>query len=140
MHLYPSRVILGSWGFSKAYCFYPSLVVYLLVAPYSVCPHIRAVKIGFGGVEDHAMDRRLVAVFEILDVLLDVTGRVDREDVAVASVVVEWVTVHGIGWLLGRQEENSARLCVGIVCFCCTGCKSRAKRIEQNDIRWPPIG
>lgn len=122
MHLYPSRVILGSRRFSKANCFYPSFVVYFLMAPYSVCPHIRAVKIGFGGVEDHAMNRRLVAVFVILNVLLDVTRWVDREDVAVASVVVEWVAVHGIRRLLGGKKENSARLCVGIVRLCCRDC------------------
>ena len=58
---------------SEAYCFQSTLVVYLLVTPYSVRPHVRAVEVGLGGIEDHAMDRSLLAVLEILDVLFDVS-------------------------------------------------------------------
>jgi hypothetical protein len=43
------------------------------VTPYSVRPHVRAVEVGLGGIEDHAMDRSLLAVLEILDVLFDVS-------------------------------------------------------------------
>lgn len=70
-------MILWSWGFSEAYCLYSSFVIYLLVTPHAVRPHVCAVEVGFRGIEDHAMDCSLVAVFEILDVLLDVSRGVD---------------------------------------------------------------
>ena len=46
------------------------------------------------------MDGGLITVLEVLDVFLDVTGGVDREDVAVASVVVEGVAVNCVRGLL----------------------------------------
>ena len=49
------------------------------------------------------MDRSLVAVFIILNVLGKVAGRVDREYVAVAGVIVEGVAVYGIRRFLCRK-------------------------------------
>ena len=77
MHFYPSGVVLWRGCFGVADCVQSALVVNLLVAPNSVCPHVCAVEVGFRGVKNHAVDGRLVAVLVVLDVLLDVPGGID---------------------------------------------------------------
>jgi hypothetical protein len=122
MHLYPSWMVFRCGCLSKAHRLQSTLFVDLLVTPYPVCPHIRAVEIGLRGIEDHAVNRSLVAVLEVLDILFDVARRVDREDVPVASIVVERVAVYGVRRLLSGEEKDGARLRVGIICF---GCEAR---------------
>ena len=123
MHLYPSWMVFRRRSLSEAYCLQPSFVVYLLVTPDPICPHICAVEIGLRGIENHAVNRGLVAVLEVLDVLLDMAFGIDREDVAVASIVVERVAVYGVWRLLGGKEEDRTRLSVGIICFGCGTCQ-----------------
>jgi hypothetical protein len=93
------------------------------MAPNSVRPHVCAVKVGFGWVEDHAVDCGFVAVLEILDILLDVSRGVDGEDVAITSIIIEWVAVYSIRRLFGGKEEDGARFCVGIARFGCAVCQ-----------------
>jgi len=62
---------------SEAYSLQPSFVIYLLVAPDPIGPHIRAIEIGLRGIENHTVDGSLVAVLEVLDVLFDVTFGID---------------------------------------------------------------
>jgi hypothetical protein len=50
-----------------------------------------------------------------LDVGLELARVGDGEDVAVAGVVVEGVGIDGIRWLLGREEEDGARVGLGTV-------------------------
>lgn len=87
------------------------------MTPYPICPHICAVEVGFRRVEDHAVNRRLFAVLEVLDVLLDVARGVDREDISVASIVVEWIAIHVVRSFLAGKEEYGACLGVGVVRF-----------------------
>lgn len=61
------------------------------------------------------MDGSLVAIFEILDVLLDVSRVVDREEVTIAGEVIERITVYSIRRLFRGKEEDGARFCVSIV-------------------------
>ena len=69
------------------------------------------------------MDRSLLAVLEILDVFFDVSRRVDGEDVAVASEVVERVAVYSVWGLLGGKEKDGTCLRVSIICSGCEGCQ-----------------
>mgnify|MGYP006877403244 CR=1 FL=1 len=117
VHFHPSRMILWSRRFGEAYCFQSTLLVNLLVAPYPICPHICTVEVGFRGIKDHAMDRRLVAILEVLNILLDVARGIDREDIPVAGIIVEGVAVHIIRRLLAGKEKYGARLRVCIVRF-----------------------
>ena len=142
MHLDPSGMVLWSWRFGEAHRLYPSFIVYLLVTPHSIRPHVCAVEVGLRGVEDHAVDRGLVAVFEVLNVLLDVSRLVDREEVAMAGEVVERVAVYGIRRLFGRQKEDGTRFCVCVVCAGCRAgtCGYRDRARAGCDIRCPPSG
>lgn len=58
----------------------------------------------------------------VLDVLLQPAGRVDAVHVDEARVVVEGVAVDAVGRLLRGEDEDGARLGVGVVC---AGCWSR---------------
>lgn len=120
MHLHPPRVVLWRRRFGIPDCLKSSLLVNLLVAPHAVCPHIGAVEVCLARVKYHAVDGGLVAVFVVLNVLDEVPGGVDGEDVAVAGVVVEGVAVDGVRGLLGWEEEDGAGLCRGIVGFGCS--------------------
>lgn len=123
VHLYPSRMVLWSRRFSEAYCFQLAFLISLLVTPYSVCPHICAVEIGLGGVKDHTVDCCLFAVFEVLDVLLDMARGVDREDIPVTSIVVERIAIHVVRRFLAGKEEYGACLRVGVVGFGYEACQ-----------------
>lgn len=45
MHLYPSGMVLWSWRFGEAYSLNSSFIVYLLVTPHAVRPHVCAVEV-----------------------------------------------------------------------------------------------
>ena len=78
-----------------------SSLAILLVRPNLVCPQIRRVEVRFRGIKDHAMDAGFGTVLIVLYVRSQASGLVDGEDVAVASVVVERVSVDVEGRLLG---------------------------------------
>jgi hypothetical protein len=63
------------------------------------------------------MDGGLVTVLKVLDVFFDVTRGVDREDVAVASVVVEGIAINCVRGLLCGQEEYGAGFGIGVIRF-----------------------
>jgi hypothetical protein len=100
MHLHPPWMVFWRWCLRVSHCLHLSLLN-LLVAPNPVRPHIRAIEVGFIGTENHAVDGRLFAVLVVLDILLDVTGGIDGEDVSVARVVVERVAIHVVRRFLG---------------------------------------
>lgn len=62
------------------------------------------------------MDAGVGCIFIVLDVALNGPVRVNGEDVAVAGVIVEGVSVDIVWWLLRRQDEDSSG--VGV----CLGC------------------
>jgi hypothetical protein len=132
MHLHPSWMIFWCRCFSVAHSLNSTLVIYLLVAPYPVRPHVCAVEIGFGGIEHHAVDGGLVAVLKVLDVFLHATRRIDREDVAIASVVIKGVTIYGVRRLLRRKQENGSSFGIDIVRF---GCASLSIASNHEDAR-----
>jgi hypothetical protein len=121
VHFDPSGVIFRSRRLSEAHCLQSTFLIDLSVTPYPVCPHVCAVEVGFRRIKYHAVDSGLLAVFKVLDVLFNVTGCVDREDVPVPGVIVKGVAVYGVRWFLSRKEEDGAGLGVGVVCF---GCRS----------------
>jgi hypothetical protein len=51
-------------------------------------------------------------IFVVLDVLLQIPMGVNREDVAVTCVVIEWVSIDSVRRFLCGQNENSP--CVSI--------------------------
>lgn len=63
------------------------------------------------------MNGGLFAILVVLNILLDMAGWVDGEDVSVASIIIEWVAVDCIGRFLCGKEEDGASFGVGIVCF-----------------------
>jgi hypothetical protein len=63
------------------------------------------------------VDGGLVTVLKVLDVFFDVTGGVDREDVAVAGVVVEGVAVDSVRGLLCGQEKYGTGFGIGVIRF-----------------------
>lgn len=103
MHLHPSWMILWRRRFCVSHCLQSPLFIDLLVTPYPVRPHVCAVEVGFRGIKDHAVDCGLFAVLVVLYVFLDVAGRVDGEDVAVARIVVEGIAIYGVRWFLRRE-------------------------------------
>ena len=87
-------------------------VVVLFMGPYLVAPHIRRIDIRLGRIEDHAMYCRLFAVFINLYVGIQPSCLIDGEDVPVACIFVEGITVDVIWWLLRSQDEDGP--CSGI--------------------------
>jgi len=83
----------------------------LRVRPDAVGPHVCRVQVALGAVEGHAVDCGLGRVGVVLDVRLQRAGRVHREDVAEAGVLVERVAVHVIWRLLSGQKEDGS--CAG---------------------------
>jgi hypothetical protein len=47
------------------------------------------------------------------------TGRIDREDVAIARIVVERIAVYSVWRLLCWKEEYGTCFCIGVVGFSC---------------------
>lgn len=95
VHFDPARMIALRWRIDttdQGEC----AVGGFLVCPDLVCPHVGRVEIRFGRVKDHAMNRRLLTVLVILDVLVQFAVLVDGEDVAKACVLVERVSVNTI--------------------------------------------
>jgi len=119
MHFDPPRMVLWRRRIGVSDCFEPALLVDLLVAPYSICPHVCAVEVCFARVEDHTVDGGLVAVLVVLDVFDEVPGVVYGEDITVAGVVVEWVAVYGVWRFPGGEEEDCAGFGGGFVGFGC---------------------
>ena len=96
----------------------------LAVRPQLVGGQIGRVQVGLGGVKHHAVDARVLLVFVVLNVLLERAGGGDREDVAIAGELVEGVGVDGVGRLLGGEQEDGARVGVGVVG---TGCNTSTR-------------
>lgn len=140
VHLHPSWVVFGLRRLCVSNCLHAALVVNFLVAPDTVCPHVCAVQVCLGRVEDHAVDGRLLAVLVVLDVLLHGARLVDGEDVAIAGVVIEGVAVHGIGSLLRGEVEDGACLGVGVVRSGCCLLLAEALTSRRLNVRCPPRG
>lgn len=116
MHLHPSRVVLLSrrlYMSDQLHC----AVVFLLVTPDPVRPHVCRVEVVLFGVEDHAVDGCLRAVLVVLDELLDAAVFVDGEDVAEAGMLVEGVAVDAVGGFFGGEAEDGAGAGVCLICF-----------------------
>lgn len=92
----------------------------LAVRPQLVGRQVGRVEVGLGRVEHHAVDARVLLVFVVLDVLLELAGVGHGEDVAVAGELVEGVGIDGVGGLLGREKEDGAGVGVGVVGTGCT--------------------
>ena len=108
MNLHPSRVIAYRWRIHATD--QGELAVDVLpVRPDFICPHVGRVEVRFCRVKDHAMDRRLFAVLVVLNILVQLTILVHGEHIAVASMLIEWVSVHTIRGLFGCQNENCPR-------------------------------
>lgn len=93
------------------------MVANLLVRPDFVSPHISRVKVLLVLVENHAVDRGVVLVRVVLDVLLQAALLINREHVAIASKVVERVAIHVVGRLVGSKNKDGTGLGVCIIGF-----------------------
>lgn len=73
------------------------------MTPRLIRPHIRRIKKFLLSIKDHSMNRRVFIQFRILDILSQSTrGGVCGEDIQKTGVVVEWVSIDGIGGFLSR--------------------------------------
>lgn len=61
------------------------------------------------------MDGGVLLVGVVLNILLQTTLFVDREHIAVACEVVEWVTVDIVWRLVGSENKNCTSLSVGVI-------------------------
>lgn len=100
MDVNPSRMVAGGRCVDAADQG-ESAVAGFLVCPDFVRPHVGRVQIRLRRVEDHAVDGGLFAVFVVLDVLVQLASFVNRKDVTVACMLVEWVAIDTIRRLLG---------------------------------------
>ena len=64
-----------------------------LVGPDLVSSQVGRIEVGLGWIEDHSVDSRLGAVLVVLNVRFHTAALVDRENIAVAGVVVEWTAI-----------------------------------------------
>jgi hypothetical protein len=79
------------------------------MGPELVGAKVGRVKILLLWVKDHAVNASVRLVGVILNILLErLCGTVCGEDGAVAGVIVEWITVHGVRRLVRSQEEDGA--------------------------------
>jgi hypothetical protein len=65
------------------------------------------------------VDARVGLIRVVLDVLLELARLRDREDVAIAGVLVEGVSIDGVRRLLGREEKDGPGVCVWAVGLGC---------------------
>lgn len=87
--------------------------------PDPIVLHIRRVEEGLGGIEDHAMDAGVGGVGVVLHI--GVQGAVFwsyGEDIAVAGVVVEGVSVDVVRGLLGGEVEDGSSVGLGVLGLC----------------------
>lgn len=82
------------------------------VRPDLVGSHVCGIEIGLGRVEDHSVDAGVRVILVVLDVPVEPAVGVDGEDVAVAGVVVEGVSVDVVRGLLSGEHEDGS--CIGI--------------------------
>jgi len=88
-------------------------VLALPMRPDLVGAEIGGVQVRLAGVEDHAVNTGLGGVRVVLDVGGEGAGGCDGEDVTVPGVVVEGVSVDGIGGLFGGEDEDGAGVGLG---------------------------
>ena len=113
----------------------------LLVSPDLVCSHVRGVEVGLCQVKDHPMYPGFRLILIILDVCLHPSFLVDREDIAVTSIIIEGITIDIVWWLLGSEDEDRARVGILTCCFRCEGMRVCIKNcICENNLRWPLTG
>lgn len=113
VYCHPPRVVPNSGSIDATNKCELARWAILFVCPDLVCPHVRRVKVSFGRIKDHSMHLRVGLVLVVLDVCLHATIFVDREDVAIACMVVEWVSIDVIRRFLCGQDEDGSRIRVG---------------------------
>ena len=100
MHRYPPRVVSGGWGINTVdECELACLAIFH-VCPDLVSSQVGRIEVGFGGIEDHSVYSRLGDIFVVLDVRFHTAALVDRENISIAGVVVEWISIDVVRWFL----------------------------------------
>lgn len=113
VHLNPAGVVIGRGSLDAVDQGQLAGFGVLQVCPDLVGLEIGGVEVGFGGVEDHAVDTGVGLVLVVLDVLDESAIGTCREDVAVAGIFVEGVAVDVVGGLVGGEDEDGAGVGVG---------------------------
>lgn len=113
VHLDPAGVVIGRGSLDAVDQGQLAGFGVLQVCPDLVGLEIGGVEVGFGGVEDHAVDAGVGLVLVVLDVLEESAIGASGEDVAVAGVFVEGVAVDVVGGLVGGEDEDGAGVSVG---------------------------
>lgn len=65
-----------------------------LVSPDLITFQVGRIEVGLSRIEDHSVDSRLGAILVVLNVRFHTAALVDRENIAVAGVIVEWIAIY----------------------------------------------
>ena len=103
-------MITGLWRIHTPHQLYRPGFHIFLVCPYFIGFQVGRVEVAFGGIEDHTVDTGVWEIGIVLDVFGEGAGWGDGEDVAVGGVVVEGITVDGVGRKASWEEEDCARV------------------------------
>lgn len=101
MHRYPPGVVSGSWSINAVdQCKLACLAIFLM-RPDLVSSQVGRIEVCFRAIEHHSMYSRFGNILVVLDIGFHAATLVDRENVAIARVVVEWISIDIVRWLLG---------------------------------------
>ena len=80
------------------------------------------------------MNGSFMGILVVLDILLQGAILVDREDVAVACIVVEWVRVDIVGRFLSSKEQDGSGfgVCLGSLCWNILSLSFRGIRLQNT--------
>lgn len=113
VHLNPTRVITRMRSLKTIEQSQLTSLSILFVCPDFVGLEIGGVEVGLGRIKDHAVNASVGIILVVLDILIKGTILGDGEDVSIAGVLVEWVTVDIVWGLVGGQNEDGAGVGVG---------------------------
>lgn len=127
VHLNPAGVVIGRGGINAIHQGQFACCRILAMGPDLVRLQIGRVKVGLGGVKNHAVDTGVRFVLVVLNVLGETAVRLHREDISISSIFVERVSIDSVRGLTGGKNEDGAR--IGVVVGG-KGCKQSEDRIQ----------
>lgn len=101
MHRHPPGVVSRRWGIDAVDKGELACVAILLMCPDLVPSQVGRIKVGFRGIKNHSMYSRHGDILIVLNVDFHAAALVDRENIAVAGMVVEGVSIDIVRRLLG---------------------------------------
>lgn len=101
MHRHPPGVIFRRWGINAVDKRELACLAIFLVRPDLVSSQVGRIEVVFPGIKDHSMYSRLGHIRVILNIGFNAAALVDGENITVASMIVERISIDIVRWLLG---------------------------------------